>query len=103
MEQEVAKYVKKKPSSVSSAAKKANHKHDWQDAIVGYHRKPNAIFNDLHEETHVYGLGKYCTICDKVRLRSWWYQKDGRLYDDIWSLKRFFPNYPVKESEDERW
>lgn len=103
MEQEVGKYIKKKPSSISKAAKKSDHKHNWKEAIVGYLRKPNALYNDLHEPRHVYGLGKYCSICDQVKLIRWWYQKDGRLYDDIWSLTRFFPDYPVKESENEEW
>ena len=103
MEQEVGKYIKKKPSSVSKSSKKANHKHDWQPAIVGYWENPNSLFNILHEPTHHYGLGKYCTVCNKVQLRSWWYNKDGTLYSDIWNLKKFFPDYPVKESEKEKW
>ena len=103
IDEEVVKWRKKGNSSVSQASKKSDHKHDWQPSMVGYERKPNALYNDLHKPVRVYGLGRYCTICDKIQLRSWWYQKDGRLYDDIWSLTRFFPDYPVKESETEKW
>lgn len=99
---EIIKWRKKGHSSISQASKKANHKHDWQPAIVMYRRKPNALYNSYHEVTKEYGLGVYCSICNKVKLQKWWYNEDGKLYSDIWSLKKKFPTYPVKES-DEMW
>lgn len=52
VEQEAAKYLKRKKSSVSKSSVKSKHKHIYKDVLFVCENKPHK--------------GKYCTLCGKI-------------------------------------
>ena len=67
MENEIAKYRKKKPSNISKSVAKADHKHNYIDCnYVHYWTNPingNKVPNIFR--------GSYCSCCGKIQLGTW--------------------------------
>ena len=69
MIEEVAKYTKKKPSSVSKSYSKAKHKHQYEFCKFRHTEVYHIPGKDKKSHEFV-ELGTYCTICGKIGDRT---------------------------------
>lgn len=89
IDNEVAKYRTKKPSSVSKAANKAKHKHVYSPCKFSYSQR----YDIPGKDAKVYefkDLGTYCVICGKIGNRSFLHS-----VEDSAKFDQQNPNAPI--------
>lgn len=81
LDNEIAKYKTKKPSSVSKARVRSNHKHTYESCKFRYSETYCIPGKDAKQ--HIFtDLGTYCTICGKIGDRKMLFNtKDKEEFD----------------------
>ena len=103
MDEEVARYRKKKPQN-SKSAKRSDHKHQYERAICIH-------VNNFNHEIRSFYWGNRCAICGRgngIELDNSDFRKDEWKNYHGWGHDMFlskeeilakFPNYPVYETD----